>query len=267
MKVGVFAYNFEHKKTQDGLLNLFINDYNITCILAANWQELNIPQSKIRIVPKDLHYTHPKKIAERLDIPYHVVEHNSNKCEKLIKNYDLDVGIILGARILKRNIISAFNIGIINLHPGLIPQNRGLDNIKWAILKKFEQAVTSHFITNEIDFGPIIVERKIRIYMDDTLMDLHLRIQNLEQILMIKSLKILEGGKKDFEMPKKKGNYFSAVPPKEEKRLFEAFEDYKKIMSGSDKQEKLQPILSEFVKDNEIVTAEIVSTKNTWEET
>jgi len=231
MKIGVFAYNFKHKKTQDGLLNLFLNGYKVDCVLAADWRKLNISRSEIRISPKDLHHVHPKKIAERLNIPYHVVEHDSNECEELIKNYDLDVGIILGARILKKNIISGFNIGVINLHPGLIPQNRGLDNIKWAILKGFEQGVTIHFITEEIDFGPIIIQRKIKIYEDDELLDIYLRITNLEQALMIESLKILESGERDFEIPKEEGNYFKAVPYEKEKNLFKKFEEYKKMMS------------------------------------
>jgi len=235
MKIGVFAYNFEHKRTHDGLLNLFLNGYNIDCIFATNWRKLNISNSKIRIFPKGLHFTHPKKIAERLNIPYYVVEHNSKKCEELIIDYDLDVGIILGARILKKNIFSAFNIGVINLHSGLIPQNRGRDNIKWAILKGFEQGVTSHFITDKIDFGPIIIKRKINVYKDDTLLDIHLRIFNLEQELLIESLKLIESGKKDFEMPKEEGNFFKAVPPEEEKLLFEKFEEYKKMVAKMDK--------------------------------
>lgn len=228
MKIGVFVYNFEHKRTYDGLLNLFLNWYKVECVLAANWKKLNISNSKIRISPKGLHYMHPKKISERLKIPYYVVEHNSKECEDLIKKYDLDLGIIFGSRILKKNIFSAFKIGVINLHSGLIPQNRGRDNIKWAILKDFEQGVTSHFITDKIDFGEIIVQRKIEIYEDDTLLDIHLRIFNLEQELLIESLKILESGKRNFKIPKEEGNFFKAVPPEEEKHLFEKFEEYKK---------------------------------------
>jgi len=231
MKIGVFAYNFEHKRTHDGLLNLFLNDYKVDCILATNWKRLKITNSKIRISPKDLHFMHPKEIAERLNIPYYVVEHNSKECEELIRKYDLDVGIILGARVLKRNIFSTFNIGVINLHSGLIPQNRGRDNIKWAILKGFEQGVTSHFITEKIDFGPTIAKRKVRVYEDDTILDIHLRIFNAEQELLIESLKILESGKRDFEIPKEEGNFFKAVPPEEEKVLFEKFEEYKKMIS------------------------------------
>lgn len=227
MRIGVFAYNFEHKKTQEGLLWLFLHDYKIECILAANPAKLNFYQSKIRINQKDLAYMHPSEIAKRLGIPYHVVVHNSNECEDLIRKYDLDLGIVLGARILKENIISAFKTGVLNMHPGLLPENRGLDTIKWAILKDMKQGVSCHLISKEIAKGHLIIKREINVYEDDTLLDIFLRIQNMEQVLMIESLKILENGKRDFEKVGE-GNYSKAVPPDLEATLFDKFEQYKK---------------------------------------
>ena len=227
MKIGVFAYNFEHKKTQEGLLNLFLNNYKVSCILAADPVELKFYQSKIRISPKGIKYTHPSKIAEKLKIPYHVVKHNSTECEKLIEKYELDLGIVLGARILSENIIKAFRIGILNLHPGLLPKNRGLDNIKWAILKNFKQGVSCHLISKEVDKGKLIIKKEIDVYEDDTLVDVFLRIQNKEQELMLQSLKILESGKMGFE-DVEEGNYFNAVPKDIEKTLLKKFEGYKK---------------------------------------
>ena len=144
MKIGVFAYNFAHRKTQEGLLRLFLEGYPVRCVMAANAVKLGIYQSQIRTSPKDLSYVHPQRIADRLGIDYHVVKHNSVACQDLIRGYDLDLGIILGARILKPNIINGFNTGIMNLHPGLLPQNRGLDSMKWAILRNLPQGATAH---------------------------------------------------------------------------------------------------------------------------
>ena len=225
MKIGVFAYNFEHKKTQEGLLRLFLEGYKVNCILAADPVELKFYQSKVRISPKSLSYTHPRKIAESLGINYHVVKHNSAECIDFVKKYNLDVGIILGARILKTEIINAFKVGIMNLHPGLLPQNRGLDTIKWAILKGFRQGATSHLIDNQIDKGKLILREEILVYEDDTLLDIFLRIQNKEQDLMVNSLKILSS-EKEFQSLGE-GNYSKSVPPDIEKNLFKVFEKYK----------------------------------------
>ncbi|MFH1642776.1 MAG: formyltransferase family protein [Nanoarchaeota archaeon] len=227
MKIGVFVYNFRHKKTQEGLLNLFLHDYKIECILAADPVKLSFYQSKIRIAPKDLEYTHPKDIAKSLNVPYYVVKHNDKSTYDLIKKYNLDIGIILGARILKKETIDAFNIGVLNMHPGLLPENRGLDNIKWAILKNLKQGVSCHLINEEIDSGQLIIKEEIMVYPDDTLLDIFLRVQNKEQELMIKSLQILNKGNLDLE-PVTEGTYFKSVPPDEESTLLEKFSEYKK---------------------------------------
>ena len=227
MKIGIFAYNFKHKKTQEGILTLLLHHYPITCIFAAEPVELKFYQSKIRVSPKGLEYSHPQEIAQRFDIPYHVVIHNSQDCEELIQKYDLDLGIILGARILKDYIINAFKIGVINMHPGMLPHNRGLDNLKWAILKRYKQGVSVHLISKEIDQGNMIVQREIGVYEDDTLLDIFLRTQNMEQILMIEALRILESGQREFAAVAQ-GNYFKSVPPEEEATLMQKFEEYKK---------------------------------------
>ncbi len=227
MKIGIFAYNFKHKKTQEGILSLLLHHYPIACIFAADPVELKFYQSKIRVGPKALEYSHPKDIAARFKIPYHVVIHNSQECEELIKKYDLDVGIILGARILKENIINAFKIGVLNMHPGMLPQNRGLDNLKWAILKGYKQGVSVHLISKEIDQGSLIVQREIEVFEDDTLLDIFLRIQNLEQVLMIEALKIVESGQREF-LKVEEGNYYKSVPPEEEATLMQKFEEYKR---------------------------------------
>lgn len=226
MRIGVFAYNFEHKKTQEGLLWLFLHGFKVECILAADPVQLNFYQSKIRVGHKDLKYMHPSQIAKQLNIQYHVVPHNSKECEELIKKYNLDIGVILGARILKENIIKQFKIGILNMHPALLPENRGLDTIKWAILKGMKQGVSCHLISKEIDRGWLIAKREISVFEDDTLLDIFLRIQNTEQVMMIESLKILENGGRGA--PLDEGNYSKSVPPHLEKILIDKFEIYKK---------------------------------------
>ena len=231
LRIGVFAYNFKHKKTFEGLINLYTNNYEVSCILAADPVTLAFYQSKIRVAPKGLDYSHPKELAERFNIPYYVVPHNSEECGRLIKRYNLDLGIILGARILKEHIIKAFKIGILNLHPGLLPHNRGLDTIKWAILKKMKQGASAHLISKEIDRGQLILKREIEVYQDDSLLDIFVRIQNMEQTLMLESLNTLESGKRDFEDPGE-GAYFKAVPEDLEKTLLKKFEEYKKEYSS-----------------------------------
>ena len=52
MKICVFAYNFKHKKTQDGLLKLFLSKIKINQVIAMNKIKINQPYKKIEIPPK-----------------------------------------------------------------------------------------------------------------------------------------------------------------------------------------------------------------------
>ena len=192
IKIGVFAYNWPHFKTQSGLFNLCVSGFKPAVALCADAVELKFYKSKIRIGPKDLYLHDTETLCEFFDIGYEVTKHNSKHCEDIIKSLNLDVGIVLGARIINQNIIDAFNIGIINMHPGILPQNRGLDNLKWAILKGMKQGVTSHLIDSKIDRGRFIDSQEIPIYKDDTLVDLLLRLQAKEQKMMIEAIERLK---------------------------------------------------------------------------
>jgi len=232
MKIGVFAYNFKHQKTQNGLQNLMLAGYKPEIIFAADPIELNFYQSKIRTSPKDLFLWHPKDIAKFYGIDYVVCQHNSEEVSKIVKEKKLDLGIILGARILKPIAFENFSIGVLNMHPGILPDNRGLDNLKWAINKKIPQGVTVHLIDEKIDKGLKIDQEKIKIYQDDTLLDLQIRIQGLEQKLMLESIKYIEkNGKNNLQCFNSDGQYFKSMPEVEEKKLFLEFEEYKKIYS------------------------------------
>jgi methionyl-tRNA formyltransferase len=225
MNIGVFTYNFPHWKTQEGLHNLFLHGYKPRVILAADPVKLNFYQSNIRIAPKDLFLQHPIDLATRYDIDYHVVEHNSEKTANIVKQYNLDLGIILGARILKPIAFEKFNIGVLNMHPGILPENRGLDNVKWAIINGHDQGVTTHLIDIKIDRGVMIEQETINIYHDDTLMDMHIRIQHLEQKLMISSIEKIKNGKIGNTL--EQGNYYKSVPEDIEQTILTKLKQYK----------------------------------------
>lgn len=239
IKIGVFAYNFKHWKTQMGLTNLSVHGFKPEVIFAMDKIKLNVPMSERRIMPKDLFLTEPSLLAKKYDISYHVVIHNN--CEKLIKSYDLDIGVILGARIIALLVINAFKYGIVNLHPGLLPENRGLDNIKWAVIKGMDNGVTVHFIDENIDRGNLITRGIIKLYPDDTLMDLYIRIQNLEQELMIATLKYFkENGIHMGEYPSlREGFYHGAVPVEHDVKIDIYLSEYlKKKCHGNNKVDK-----------------------------
>ena len=226
-RIGIFAYNFKHKKTYEGLIKLYLHGYLPECIFAAEPVKIKFYKSKFRETLKGIDYMHPRDLALKLNIPYYVVDHKSEECMKLIKENSLELGIILGARIIPEKIINSFQFGVLNMHPGLLPENRGLDNTKWAIINGLKQGVSTHLIDKYVDKGLLIDKREINVYQDDTLIDLLLRLQDLELKMMIEYLDKLRDGKHIKYKKLGEGKRYRSVPWEIEKNLFKEFQMYK----------------------------------------
>ena len=81
---------------------------------------------------------------------------------------------------------------IINIHPSLLPNFRGLRAQHQAIEAKAEwTGCTVHFVTPELDAGPVIAQTKIRILPTDTEASLSDRLLPLEHQTYVEALKKL----------------------------------------------------------------------------
>jgi phosphoribosylglycinamide formyltransferase-1 len=194
-KLAVFAYNFPHKKTQDFLLRLLLEGYEISVVIAADPVKLNIPPSSVRTKIRHEALTDPRQICERIGAAYQAIPHNSAQTVELVKSSRIDLGLIAGARILKQPVIDAFTIGIINFHPGLIPEIRGLDTLLWSIHKGVPLGVTSHLIDSDIDAGSILIREHISIFEDDTALDLSERLYEKQLEMIRPSIECGLGGR------------------------------------------------------------------------
>jgi len=224
----VFAYNFPHKKTVDVLLHLFAHGYTVGWVLAADPVPLSIPPPAVRT--KITHYVplHPRTVAERLGARYVVAPHDSQLVEELLSEVRPDLGVIAGARILKGYVISKFRIGIVNLHPGLLPEVRGLDAMLWSIYKDVPLGVTAHLIDESVDAGRLLLREEIPIFADDTLLDLSERLYDYQLKLLAPALEAaMRGDWIPFQgaalpPPNKK------MPPELERQVVGKLEEYKK---------------------------------------
>ncbi len=231
MKLCVFSYNFCHKKTFEVLSTLFFNGIKVDHVFAANKIKLNIKFSKERVGINKIEYIHPKLISKKIGSKYTVLKHDSKKLVNILKKEKFDIGIVAGARIIKKPVIDCFKIGILNLHPGILPLNRGLDTHKWAILKNWAQGVTAHLIDEKVDAGKIICKKIIDVYEDDTLVDINYRLQSAELNLMMKSINLLKKKKFLNKNIYKLNNVHSCIDAKNEKIMMKRFKKYKKNYS------------------------------------
>ncbi len=88
-------------------------------------------------------------------------------------------------RVLRPRLLDAFPNMIINLHPSLLPSFPGLDAIGQAWRRGVKvTGCTVHYVTSEVDGGPIIDQAAVRIDATDTLESLEAKIHAVEHVLL-----------------------------------------------------------------------------------
>jgi len=102
-----------------------------------------------------------------------------------INQFEPDLIILAGfMRILTAKFVAKFRGKLLNIHPSLLPKYPGLHTHKRALDNQDEFHGTSvHFVTEELDGGPIIAQAKTKINQDDSEEQLVSRIQELEHQL------------------------------------------------------------------------------------
>tara|TARA_X000000368_G_scaffold418015_1_gene416174 strand:- start:1925 stop:2683 length:759 start_codon:yes stop_codon:yes gene_type:complete len=130
---------------------------------------------------------------------------NSSENERIIKSLDADIILIIaGNQIIKKNILQSTKYGVFNVHSSLLPEYKGLMPSFW-VMKNNEKitGVTLYKLTEGIDNGPIISQKKIKINPEFSQSDLvmllkieanNLIVETLHLIKDSKNLRTVEGG-------------------------------------------------------------------------
>ena len=113
-----------------------------------------------------------------------------NKILKYLNKKKIKLICLAGfMKILSRNFIRKFKGKIINIHPSLLPKYKGLNTHQRAIKnnEKFS-GCTIHFVSHKLDSGKIILQKKVKIYKQDTPKSLAKRILKVEHKLYPKAI-------------------------------------------------------------------------------
>ncbi len=110
-----------------------------------------------------------------------------------LKKRNVDLVCLAGyMRLLSRIFIEAFPNRIVNIHPSLLPAFPGLEAQKQAVEYGVKiSGCTVHFVDEELDHGPIILQRAVEVKQDDTPETLADRILQHEHQLYIEALKLI----------------------------------------------------------------------------
>jgi formyltetrahydrofolate deformylase len=140
-----------------------------------------------------------QKICSRFDIPFFLIPYNQEKAvsEKQIideiKAYDPDY-IVLAKfmRILSPDFLSNFPNKVINIHHSFLPAFAGANPYRQA----FERGVkligaTAHFVTDDLDEGPIIAQQIIPVNHSFTVAEMVRSGQEIETAVLAKALRLV----------------------------------------------------------------------------
>jgi methionyl-tRNA formyltransferase len=99
---------------------------------------------------------------------YKVPHHNKRECRELMEELEPDLGVLGGTRIIKKSILEIPKDGMLNSHPGLLPDVRGSASPAWSVYYDIPIGSTCHFIDPNIDTGDIVGRRIIPVHRGDT---------------------------------------------------------------------------------------------------
>ena len=147
-----------------------------------------------------------RKIKQRKLTPYlkpysFVGRCNSRFMLKKLNQIEPDFIVLINGGILNKDIIKTAKKGVINAHPGLLPDIRGLDAVIHSVLRGVPVGVTLHLINEGIDTGDIIEKYIIPIKSNDNLDDILLKSDQLCNFVLTK---FIEGLNKGIEFTTKK---------------------------------------------------------------
>lgn len=142
--------------------------------------------------------------ARKYGYDAHIVDHKAfaNRTaheEEVLRLLDAarpDFIVLAGyMRLLSASFVSRWRDRILNIHPSLLPAFPGVDAQAQAVAHGVKvSGCTVHFVDEHLDAGPILVQRPVPVYDDDTADTLAARILIEEHVAYVVALRLLRGG-------------------------------------------------------------------------
>jgi phosphoribosylglycinamide formyltransferase-1 len=153
--------------------------------LADAVRDGTIPDTEIAIVISDQPHAGGMEKATERGIEALVIERRGRSREEhdreivaALQTRNIDLVCLAGyMRVLSNEFLNAFRGRILNIHPSLLPSFPGLDAQKQALEHGAKlSGCTVHFVDETLDGGPVIAQREVPVYENDTVDSLSTRI-------------------------------------------------------------------------------------------
>ena len=142
--------------------------------------------------------------ANRHNVPAVFISHQGKEREVfdeevagVLKAHAVDLVLLIGfMRILSPEFCDIWRERLLNVHPSLLPKYAGgIDsNVHREVLKNgdAETGCTIHFVTDEVDGGPILIQKKCAVTAEDTVELLKTKVQALEGQALIEAIQLIQ---------------------------------------------------------------------------
>ena len=142
--------------------------------------------------------------AKNHNVPAFFLSHKEKSREEfdaemtaILKEHAVDLVLLIGfMRILSAKFCQEWRDKLLNVHPSLLPKYAGgMDtNVHEDVLKNgdAETGCTIHFVTDEVDGGPILIQKKCNIEPNETVDTLKTKVQQLEGIAFIEAIQLIQ---------------------------------------------------------------------------
>ncbi|WP_109418878.1 phosphoribosylglycinamide formyltransferase [Proteus terrae] len=145
---------------------------NVVAVLSNKADAYGLERAKLANIPA--YFVDPTLYNDREDYDKALIEK--------IDTYQPDIVVLAGfMRILSPDFVTHYQHKLLNIHPSLLPKYPGLHTHRQVLANKDSfHGVTVHFVTEELDGGPMIIQARIPVLPDDTEQSLQARIQTEE---------------------------------------------------------------------------------------
>jgi phosphoribosylglycinamide formyltransferase-1 len=146
------------------------------------------------------------QIAKDAGIATAVVDHKQfgqdraafeHALQAVLEQHRIDIVCLAGfMRILTAGFVAQWRGRMLNIHPALLPEFKGLDTHRRALEANVKRhGATVHFVVPEMDSGPVVLQGSVMVHADDTEATLAARVLEVEHRIYPQALKMLAEGR------------------------------------------------------------------------
>jgi phosphoribosylglycinamide formyltransferase-1 len=214
--ISLITYEIAHRKTQEILFRILRRGGFSVSLTIVPFKPRAERQTRIQHRPDQFSGPPARSLARAFDLPCRPVE-DWGSFHRSVEYFLICTGTLMEPEFCAA-------ASIINCHPGLVPESRGLDAFKWAIYHGRSLGNTLHIIDAQIDAGRVLHQEQTPVFEDDDIEVLARRHYEAEIDLLANFDRYLDGGAV-FELPPQEPT--RRMPPQLEAETVARFGRYK----------------------------------------